>query len=71
MKLLHAEDGGRIMYVMRLEGARLRVHQYDGIPGAIRWSARPIRHGGGTDIGAGCIDTRLNVTNHKQMRKQL
>ena len=29
MKLLHAEDGGMVMYVKRLEGGRFRLPSYD------------------------------------------
>lgn len=29
MKLLHAEDGGIVMYVKRLEGGRFRLPEYD------------------------------------------
>ena len=29
MKLLHAEDGGMVMYVKRLEAGRFRVPEYD------------------------------------------
>ena len=29
MKLLHAEDGGMVMYVKRLEAGRFRLPQYD------------------------------------------
>ena len=29
MKLLHAEDGGMVMYVKRLEAGRFKVPQYD------------------------------------------
>lgn len=29
MKLLHAEDGGLVMYVKRLEAGRFRLPQYD------------------------------------------
>ncbi|MDE5586158.1 MAG: IS66 family insertion sequence element accessory protein TnpB [Muribaculaceae bacterium] len=29
MKLLHAEDGGMVMYVKRLEAGRFRIPQYD------------------------------------------
>ncbi len=30
MKLLHAEDGGMVMYVKRLEAGRFRIPEYDG-----------------------------------------
>ena len=29
MKLLHAEDGGMVMYVKRLEAGRFKIPQYD------------------------------------------
>lgn len=29
MKLLHAEDGGMVMYVKRLESGRFRIPEYD------------------------------------------
>lgn len=29
MKLIHAEDGGMVMYVKRLEAGRFRIPQYD------------------------------------------
>lgn len=29
MKLLHAEDGGMVMYVKRLEAGRFRIPEYD------------------------------------------
>lgn len=29
MELLHAEDGGRVMYVKRLEAERFRIPEYD------------------------------------------
>lgn len=29
MKLLHAEDGGMVMYVKRLEAGRFKLPQYD------------------------------------------
>ena len=29
MKLLHAEDGGLVMYVKRLEAGRFKVPEYD------------------------------------------
>ena len=34
MKLLHAEDGGMVMYVKRLEAGRFRVPQYDAQTGS-------------------------------------
>ena len=30
MRLLHAEDGGMVMYVKRLEAGRFKLPQYDG-----------------------------------------
>ena len=30
MKLLHAEDGGMVMYVKRLEAGRFKLPEYDG-----------------------------------------
>ena len=30
MKLLHAEDGGMVMYVKRLEAGRFKLPQFDG-----------------------------------------
>jgi hypothetical protein len=29
MKLLHAEDGGMVMYVKRLEAGRFKIPEYD------------------------------------------
>ena len=38
MKLLHAEDGGMVMYVKRLEAGRFRYRNMIPIRKATRWS---------------------------------
>lgn len=40
MKLLHAEDGGMVMYVKRLEAGRFKVPEYDAQTRSypMRWS---------------------------------
>ncbi len=34
MKLLHAEDGGMVMYVKRLEAGRFKIPEYDATTGS-------------------------------------
>lgn len=42
MKILHAEDGGMVMYVKRLEAGRFRLPQFDPVRGSYQMEWRDL-----------------------------